>query len=61
MIQLKTQFLVQSRVDGLQHKFHYKFGDDKIYMVHMKKLTMSPLVVTRQKPKDPGTDVNFIS
>jgi hypothetical protein len=57
---LKTQFLVQSRVDGLQHKFHYKFGDDKIYMVH-KKWTMSPLVVTRQKPKDPGTDVNFIS
>ena len=34
MIQLETQFLVQSRVDGLQYKFHDKLGDDKIYMVH---------------------------
>lgn len=58
MIQLKTQFLVQSRVDGLQHKFHYKFGDDKIYMVH-KKMDHEPACGYTTETQGPGHRCEF--
>ena len=57
MIQLKTQFLVQSRVDGLQHKFHYKFGDDKIYMVH--KMDHEPACGYTTETQGPGHRCEF--